>query len=110
MQPMASKNNLVNDLRNMYGIESRPDIDVAFYFDTLHMGLKAVSSMKDAGTWPEIEYEKCNDNVDVIPRNLNLLRSLQSVSKDLGQKIREIKYRKIAKTPRVRVVFAILRY
>ena len=80
MQPMASKNNLVTDLRNMYGIESRPDIDVAFYFDTLHMGLKAVSSMKDAGTWPEIQYGKCNDIVDVIPRNLNLLRSLQSVS------------------------------
>ena len=86
MQPMESKNNLVNDLRNMYGIESRPDIDVAFYFDTLHMGLKAVSSMKDAGTWPEIQYEKCNDNVDVIPRNLNLLRSLQSVSKEFRPK------------------------
>ena len=87
MQPMESKNNLVNDLRNMYGIESRPDIDVAFYFDTLHMGLKAVSSMKDAGTWPEIQYGKCNDNEDMIPRNVNLLRSLQSVSIESDPKI-----------------------
>ena len=81
MQPMPSKNNLVTDLRNMYGIESRPDIDVAFYYDTLHMGLKAVSSMKDAGTWPEIQYGKCNDNSneDMISRNVNLLQSLQSV-------------------------------
>ena len=83
MQPMSSKNNLVTDLRNMYGIESRPDIDVAFYYDTLHMGLKAVSSMKDAGTWPEIQYRKCNDNnnEDIVSRNMNLLQSLQRVSR-----------------------------
>ena len=82
MQPMPSKNNLVTKLRNLYGIESRPDIDVAFYYDTLNMGLNAVSAMKVAGTWPQIQYGKCNDNrnEDMISRNVNLLQSLQSVS------------------------------
>ena len=80
MSPIGNKNR-VSDLRRNYGIESRPDIDVAFYYDLFHMGLKAVSSMKEAGTWPELQYEKCNDNTEPITRNLNLLQAIKSVSK-----------------------------
>ena len=81
MSPIGNKNR-VSDLRRNYGIESRPDIDVAFYYDLFHMGLKAVSSMKEAGTWPELQYETtCKDNTEPITRNLNLLQAIKSVSK-----------------------------
>ena len=44
----------VSDLRRNFGVEGGPDADIAFYFDTLHLALSAVSSMKEAGTWPTI--------------------------------------------------------
>ena len=44
----------VSDLRRNFGVEGGPDADIAFYFDTLHLALSAVSSMKEAGTWPVI--------------------------------------------------------
>ena len=41
-------------MRRNFGVEGGPDADIAFYFDTLHLALSAVSSMKEAGTWPTI--------------------------------------------------------
>lgn len=81
MMPVASMNKVPN-LRRNYGVEGVPDVDIAFYYDTLHLALKAVSSMKDGGIWPALEYQKCNEynGQDPIVRNVNLMQSLTSES------------------------------
>ena len=81
MKPIAA-NNKVSNLRRNLGMEGKPDIDIAFYYDTLQVALKSVSSMKDGGIWPEIEYQKCNEynGADPILRNVNLLQSMNSVA------------------------------
>ena len=71
-------NNKVSSLRRNLGIEGTPDVDIAFYFDTVHLALKAVSSMKDSGTWPAMEYKKCNEYNQQEPliNNVNLMPAL----------------------------------
>jgi hypothetical protein len=80
MNPMPTQNK-VDDLRRNYGLEGKPDIDVAFYFDTTMMGMKAVSSMKEAGTWPSISYTRCNDYIETDPilRTVDLKTAIKSV-------------------------------
>ena len=75
-------NNKVSDLRRNFGVEGGPDADIAFYFDTLHLALSAVSSMKEAGTWPTIDYKKCTEynQQEPLVQNVNLLQSMQSIS------------------------------
>lgn len=82
MMPMNTPKNTVATLRRNYGLEGKPDIDAAFYYDTLMMGLKAVSSLKDSGAWPTIEYKKCNDYSQtdpIIREDVKLLPSLTQV-------------------------------
>lgn len=88
MYPMAKGNDeSVKTIRRNYGLETKPDVDVAFYFDTTLMALKAVSSMKDTNVWPTLEYTKCNDYTETEPiarGNINLLQTLKSTKVPLS--------------------------
>ncbi len=82
-EPIFKKLFFVSNNRRDYGIESIPDIDVAFYYDTGSMALKAVSNQKDAGNWPSLQYTKCNEyqsNDPVIRNNADMKSALKSVS------------------------------
>ena len=77
-----SGNNRVSTLKRSKGIEGGPDIDVAFYYDTVHIAVSAVSTMKDAGNWPSIEYKKCNEYTDTEPieRDIGLLSTMKTLA------------------------------
>ena len=47
------------DLKLNYGVSVSPIIEAAFYVDLSARAIAAVESMKNNGTWPEMEYTKC---------------------------------------------------
>mgnify|MGYP002045148698 FL=1 len=77
-----SGNNRVSTLKRSKGIEGGPDIDVAFYYDSVHIAVSAVSTMKDAGNWPSIDYKKCNEYTDTEPieRDIGLLSTMKTLA------------------------------
>ena len=58
-------------------------IEAAFYSDLVARSVAAVESMKNSGSWPNMEYTKCSDYTGDIPitRNIDLKTAL-SVSSD----------------------------
>ena len=54
----------------------------AISYHRKNLFLSAVSSMKDAGTWPTIDYKKCTEynQQDPLVQNVNLLQSMKSIS------------------------------
>ena len=77
-----SKNNRVSTIRRSKGIEGGSDIEVAFYYDTVHIAVSAVSTMKEAGNWPTIEYKKCTEYAETEPivRDISLLSTMKNLA------------------------------
>ena len=68
MFPRTDSNKVPN-LRRNKGIESTPDIDVAFYHDLTEIGLKGIAHLKDNGLWPEMEFTTCEAAEGITIRN-----------------------------------------
>ena len=70
----------VEKLRKSQNISALPDIDMAFYFDTIVIAMKAIAELKSDGKWPM--YMNFNDCVDSqymepnIRKDLNLRHAM----------------------------------
>ena len=72
---------LTNDLKSLYGVVVSPIMEAAFYVDLGARAISAVESMKNAGTWPAMEYTKCSEynSASPVARSLDLVSAIQVI-------------------------------
>jgi len=81
-KPEMESGGLTNDLKSLYGVVVSPIMEAAFYVDLGARAISAVESMKNAGTWPAMEYTKCSEynSASPVARSLDLVSAIQSSS------------------------------
>ena len=55
--------------KSLYNLDGHghSEMDVGFYFDLAIRSLTTIHNMKEAGSWPNINYTKCSDYSGHVP-------------------------------------------
>ncbi|XP_063241815.1 ionotropic receptor 25a [Bacillus rossius redtenbacheri] len=85
-EPDAEYKDRVQQLKNEFGLDEKPEITSAFYFDFAVNALNAIKSMVEAGTFPtDIKYVTCDEYTEETAptrTNLGLMEALKEVKQE----------------------------
>ena len=77
LYPVPGPGNMLASMQAA-GLQARPDLEAAFYFDLTVTAVTAVNSRKVAKQWPDLQLTKCSQTAAPPPsRSVDLLTALK---------------------------------